>query len=56
MSGSQPLKCQKCGKPVGYVTVTAKGFLAAKPSVENVKLIATCMECSKGNRFYCRNF
>ena len=51
MSESEPLRCQKCGKPVGYVTVTAKSFLVAKPAVDNVKLVATCMDCSGGNRF-----
>ncbi|MCL5949428.1 MAG: hypothetical protein M1490_03005 [Candidatus Bathyarchaeota archaeon] len=56
MSESKPLRCQKCGKPIGYVTVTAKSFLVAKPAVDNVKLVATCMDCSSGTGFYRRNF
>ena len=56
MSKSEPLKCQKCGKPLGYVSVTAKSVLAAKPQVDNVKLAATCIDCTGGNSFYRRNF
>jgi ribosomal protein S14 len=56
MSDAKPLRCQKCGKPLGYVTVAPKSFLATKPSVENIKLVATCPECSGGKGFYRRNF
>jgi hypothetical protein len=56
MSESGPLRCQKCGKAIGYVTVTAKSFIAAKPTVDNVKLVAICMDCSSQNGFYRRNF
>ncbi len=56
MSESKPLRCQKCGKPLGYVTVTPKSFLAAKLTVDNVKLVATCIDCSGGTGFYRRNF
>ena len=27
MSEPKPVRCQKCGKPLGYVTVLAKGLL-----------------------------
>ncbi len=27
MSDAKPVRCQKCGKPLGYVTVLAKGFV-----------------------------
>ena len=56
MSESKPLRCQKCGKPIGYVTVTAKSFLAAKPAVDNVKLVATCMDCSGEIAFTAETF
>ena len=56
MIASKPLKCKKCGKPVAYVTVAAKSFIEAKPEVDNVKLVATCIDCSNGNSFYRRNF
>jgi hypothetical protein len=26
MNDSKPIKCQKCGKPLGYVTMLTKGF------------------------------
>ena len=44
MSQAKPVRCQKCGKPIGYVTVLAKGFRFQQP-VQNVKVIAICMEC-----------
>ena len=56
MSEDKSLKCQKCGKPIGYVTVTTKNFIAAKPSVDNVKLVTTLMDYSSKNSFYRRNF
>ena len=45
MSESKPVRCQKCGKPVGYVTVLAKGLLGLQQSLQNVKVVAICMEC-----------
>lgn len=45
MSDSKPVRCQKCGKPVGYVTVLAKGLLGLQQSLQNVKVVAVCMEC-----------
>jgi hypothetical protein len=44
MSQAKPVRCQKCGKPIGYVTVLAKGFRFQQP-VQNVKVVAICMEC-----------
>ncbi len=45
MSDAKPLRCQKCGKPVGYVTVLVKGLLSLQQPLENVKIVAICMEC-----------
>jgi hypothetical protein len=46
MVDARPVRCQKCGKPVGYVTVLAKGLTAFSQRLENVKIIVICMECS----------
>jgi len=56
MSESEPLRCQRCGKPIGYVAVSAKSFLVTNPNVDNVKLTATCVDCYNQNSFYIRNF
>jgi hypothetical protein len=45
MSDNQPVRCQKCGNPVGYVTVLAKGLMGMQQRLENVKIVAICMEC-----------
>ena len=45
MSNAKPLRCQKCGKPLGYVTVLAKGTTSLPQTLQNVKLVAICMEC-----------
>jgi hypothetical protein len=45
MSNAEPVRCQKCGKPVGYVTVLAKGLLGLQQPLQNVKVVAVCMEC-----------
>jgi hypothetical protein len=47
MSGAQPVRCQKCGKPVGYVTVLAEGVLGLQQPLQNVKVVAVCMECAQ---------
>ncbi len=47
MSNAQPVRCQKCGKPVGYVTVLAKGVLGLQQPLQNVKVVAICMECAQ---------
>ncbi|MCW3982420.1 MAG: hypothetical protein NWE96_00315 [Candidatus Bathyarchaeota archaeon] len=51
MSENKPLRCQKCGKPLGYVTITARSLLEAKPDLGNVRLVGTCMGCRNGGRF-----
>jgi hypothetical protein len=45
MSSSQPVRCQKCGKPVGYVTVLAEGLMGMQQRLEHIKLVAICMDC-----------
>ena len=47
MNNAKPVRCQKCGKPLGYVTVFAKGLLHFHQPVQNVKVVAICMECFK---------
>lgn len=56
MNDSKQLKCQKCGKPVGFVTVSAKSFLISSPSLDNIELSATCPDCSAKTSLYRRNF
>jgi len=45
MSDARPVRCQKCGKPLGYVTVLAKGLTSFQQPIQNVKIVAICMEC-----------
>ena len=47
MKGSNPVRCQKCGKPVGYITVLAKGLMGMQQPIRNVKVVAVCMDCSQ---------
>jgi hypothetical protein len=42
---AKPVRCQKCGKPLGYVTVLAKGLASFQQPIQNVKIVAICMEC-----------
>ncbi len=45
MSSSKLIRCQKCGKPIGYITVLGKGLIGIQQPVENVKIVAICMDC-----------
>jgi hypothetical protein len=47
MSEAKPVRCQKCGKPIGYVTVLGKGLTPFQQPVSNVKIVAICMECAQ---------
>jgi hypothetical protein len=47
MSDAQPVRCQKCGRPLGYVTVLAKGITSLVQPLQDVKLVAICMEYSQ---------
>jgi len=44
MSNTRPLRYQKWGKPLGYVTVLAQGITSLPQPLQNVKLVAICME------------
>ena len=46
MSEAKPVRCQKCGKPIGYVTVLGKGLMGMQQSLQNVKIVAICMDCA----------
>jgi hypothetical protein len=35
MSESKLVKCQKCGGPIGYITVLGRGVLGSQQPVEN---------------------
>jgi hypothetical protein len=50
MGGPEPVRCQKCGKPLGYVTVVAKGLTPFQQPLQNVKLVAVCMECFRNKK------
>ncbi|MGD0406752.1 MAG: hypothetical protein ABSB10_08910 [Candidatus Bathyarchaeia archaeon] len=56
MSESKPVRCQKCGKPIGYITVLAKGLLNFQQPMKNVKIVAICMECSGRQAFTAETF
>ncbi len=47
MGESKPLKCKKCGKPLGYISVLTEGLLGMQQRLDNVKLVAVCMDCYK---------
>jgi len=47
MSEAKPVRCQKCGKPIGYVTVLSKGLMSMQQPLQNVKIIAVCMDCAR---------
>ena len=45
LSDAKPVRCQKCGKPIGYVTVLAKGLTRFQQPIQNTKIVAICMKC-----------
>jgi DNA-directed RNA polymerase subunit N (RpoN/RPB10) len=47
ISDAEPVRCQKCGKPIGYVTLLARGLTSFQQPIQNVKIIAICMDCSQ---------
>jgi hypothetical protein len=47
IGGSEPVRCQKCGKPIGYVTILSKGLLGMKQPIQNIKIVAICMDCAQ---------
>ncbi|MCX8153301.1 MAG: hypothetical protein N3E52_02585 [Candidatus Bathyarchaeota archaeon] len=50
MSVSKPARCQKCGKPVGYITALAKGLIRLQQPLENVKIVVICIDCYEKNK------
>jgi len=56
MVGSSPLRCQRCGKIIGYISVAARNPLEIKPGLDNIAVHGTCVECVGGSGFYQRNF
>jgi len=50
MSAPRLVRCQKCGKPLGYVTVFAKGFTSLVQPLRNAKVVAICIECFQKER------
>jgi hypothetical protein len=50
LTNDMPVRCQKCGKPIGYVTVLSKGLTSFKQPIRNVKIVAICMECAEKGR------
>jgi len=45
LNDTKLVKCRKCGKPLGYVTVLAKTLLPSWRPLQNVKIIGICIEC-----------
>ena len=44
MSNAKLVRCRKCRKPLGYVTVLGKALLLRQP-LQNVRIIGICIEC-----------
>ena len=44
MSDAKPVKCQKCGRPMGFLTVLSKGFFGLQQLLPKVKLVGICIE------------
>jgi hypothetical protein len=40
MSEGKPVRCQKCGKPIGYVTVLFQGAMGMQQSMLTFKVFA----------------
>jgi hypothetical protein len=47
MSAPRFVRCQKCGKPLGYVTVLARGLTSLVQPLRNAKVVAIYIECSQ---------
>jgi hypothetical protein len=47
ISPVEPVRCQKCRKSIGYITVLAKGLMSFQQPIENVKIVAICMDCTQ---------
>jgi hypothetical protein len=47
VGSSEPVRCQKCGKPLGYITVLSKGLTGFQQPISNVKIVGICLDCAK---------
>jgi hypothetical protein len=47
ISTTEPIRCQKCRKPIGYITVLAKGLTSFQQPLQDVKIVAICMDCAQ---------
>ncbi|MGD6806425.1 MAG: hypothetical protein ACQCN4_05650 [Candidatus Bathyarchaeia archaeon] len=56
MSEGKQLQCRICGKPIGYVAITARSIMEPKPRTDNIKLVGTCMDCMRKNEFFVKTF
>jgi hypothetical protein len=45
MTEPKPLRCKKCGRPIGYITLTTKSLLGTPQPAPNLKIDAVCMNC-----------
>jgi len=44
MRDAKSTRCQKCGKPIGFVTVLGSGLTRLQQPIQNVKIVAICMD------------
>ena len=47
MSEANLVRCKKCGKPVGYITVYGKTLMGNQQPIQNVKVEAVCLNCKQ---------
>jgi len=50
IDGAEPVRCQKCRTPIGYITILGKGLLSMQQPIHNVKIIAICMDCARNKK------
>ncbi|MCW4009416.1 MAG: hypothetical protein NWF05_02195 [Candidatus Bathyarchaeota archaeon] len=46
MAETKLVCCQRCGKPIGYVTVRAKTPLGIQ-TIRNAEVVAVCVNCRR---------
>jgi hypothetical protein len=45
LNDAKLVRCKKCGKPLGYITVLGKALTPLWQPLQNLKIIGICMEC-----------
>lgn len=50
MNATKPVRCQKCGSPIGYVTILGRGLTGIQQRLQNVKIVAICMKCAQNKQ------